>query len=438
MKKARLFAPAALVLAVSPLLAACGAGTGAQAVTAADVVQQVRDAGKTITSVQGTVDLSVTVNKDGIKTLLAGLMPGKGNTALNSEDPLAKVPDKVDISLKYWRDTPDKMRVEVVSSSIPEIKGGIVVYDGQKVYALDAVNNTVYSATPSKFQDRIPDQMKAMMAGLDLDKEIDKVLAATDITLAGNESVAGVDSYKLEATPKADAANLLGIPKQFTMQAGVLIKDLHATVWVDKSTSVPDKVTLSHPNIGSFTYTASGLQVNKAIDSAVFVLQVPGGAKTVDLDEKADQAASRQTTLPDARTYATSEGWTLLEPAYTPAGSTLVGVTQMGEGMVGAVQISYSSANADFTITEANVGKRGQAAIDKLIGLGDNYSGMNGSATGSAPKDVTVRGVTAKAFSPDGGNWTSLIWQEKSNGLFVAIRGNISLDEAVKIAESLK
>ncbi len=47
MKKARIFAPMALALAVSPLLAACG--TGAQAVTAADVVQQMRDAGKSIT-----------------------------------------------------------------------------------------------------------------------------------------------------------------------------------------------------------------------------------------------------------------------------------------------------------------------------------------------------------------------------------------------------
>ncbi|MEO5952342.1 MAG: DUF2092 domain-containing protein [Chloroflexia bacterium] len=437
MKKARLFAPVALVLAVSPLLAACGAGTGAQAVTAADVVQQVRDAGKSITSVQGMVDLSLTVNKDGIKTLLAGLIPSKPATNSGS-DPLAKVPDKVDISLNYWRDTPDKMRVEVLSSSIPEAKGAVVVYDGQKVYALDAVNNTVYSATPSKFQDRIPDQMKAMMAGLDLDKEIDKVLAATDVTLAGSESISGVDAYKLEATPKADAASLLGIPKQFTMQAGVLIKDLHATVWVDKSTSVPVKVMITHPNIGSFTYTASALQVNKTIDPATFVLQVPGGAQTVDLDEKADQAQSKQTTLPEARTYATSEGWALLEPTYTPAGSTLVGVTHMGAGMGGAVQISYSSASADFSITEANISKRGQAILDKLVGLGDDFSGVNGSGTANAPKEVTVRGVTAKAFSPVGGNWTSLIWQEKSNGLFVAIRGNVSLDEATKIAESLK
>jgi outer membrane lipoprotein-sorting protein len=438
MKKARIFAPMALALAVSPLLAACGAGTGAQPATAADVVQQVRDASKNITSMQGMVDLSLTINKDGIKTLPAGIMPGMGsNTDLSSNDPMAKLPDKVDVSLKYWKDTPDKMRVEVVSSSIPEAKGAVLVYDGQKVYALDAVNNTVYSATPGKFQDKMPDQMKAMLAGLDMDKEIDKMLAATDITLGANEKVAGVDTYKLEVAPKADAATLLGLPKQFAMQAGVLIKDLRGTVWVDQSRSVPVKMTVEHPNIGSFTYTANALDVNKAIDAATFVLQVPAGAKVVDLDAKADQAQPKQVTLPDARDYAKSEGWTLLEPSYTPAGSTVVGVTRMGESMGGAVQISYSSKGTDFSLTEANAGKRGTAMLDKLVGLGDGYSGLN-DPTNQATQEVTVRGVTAKAFSPAGGNWTSLIWQEKASGLFVAIRGNLSVDEAVKIAEGLK
>lgn len=438
MKKARLFAPAAVALAVAPLLAACGAGTGAQPVTAADVVQQVRDAGKNITSVQGTMDLSLTVNKDGIRTLLAGLMPGKGNTSVTSKDPLADVPDKVDISLKYWRDTADKMRVEVTSSSIAEIKGGIVVYDGQKAYVLDAVNNTVYTGTPSKLQAQIPDQAKVMLAGLDLDKEVDKVLAATDLTLGANEKVAGVDTYKLEAAPKPDAATLLGIPKQFAMQAGVLIKDLHATVWIDQSKSVPVKVLVEHPNIGTFTYTVNSLELNKAIDPSTFVLQVPGGAKTVDLDELAEKAQAKQTTLPDARDYAKSEGWTLLEPAYTPAGATVVGVTQMGHEQANAVQISYSSKSADFTITEANVGKRGTEMLNKMAQLGDDYSGMNGSATGKGPKEVTVRGVTGKLFAPEGGNWTALVWQEKDSNLYVAIRGNISSDEALKSAESLK
>lgn len=436
MKRAKLFAPVALALALAPMLAACtGAGTGAQSVTAADVVQKVRDTAKTVTSVQGTVDLALTINKDGIKTLLAGLMPNAPSGSNNGQDKLAQLPDSVDVSLGYWRQSPDKVRVEVNSASIPGAKGAILVSDGQKVYALDAANNTVYTATPSKFLDKVPDQMKAMMAGLDMDKELDKVLAASDIKLSGTEKVAGVDTYKLDVTPKPDAATLLGIPQMYAMQAGVLIKDLHATIWVDQSLWIPVKLTLEHPNIGSFTYTASKLEVNKTIDTARFVLQVPGGAKTVDLDEKADQAQPKQITLPEARTYATGEGWTLLEPSYVPTGATLVGVTQMQKGMGGGIQLSYSSKDVDFSVTEANIGKHADEMMGKLMGLGDGFSGVNNPG---ATKDVTVRGVTAKAFSPDGASWTSLIWQEKDSGLFVAIRGKLTVDEAVKIAEGLK
>ncbi len=442
MKRTRLFAPVALALALSPLLASCtGAGLGAQNVTADQVVQNVRDAMKNVTSVQGTVDLALTINKDGIRTLLAGIMPTSQSSQSNSKDPLAKLPDSVNVTLKYWRETPDKARVEVDSASIPGAKGAILVYDGQKVYALDAANNTVYTATPSKFADKVPDEIKTMMAGIDMESEIDKVISASDIKLSGSEKVSDVDTYKLDVTPKPDAATLLGIPQTYAMEAGVLIKDLHATLWVDQNNWIPVKMTLEHPNIGSFTYTASGVELNKTFDQGTFVLQVPAGAKTVDLDEKADQAQPKQTTLPDARDYAKGQGWTLLEPSYVPDGATLVGVTQMQKAMGGGVQLSYSSKDLDFTIMEAHLGRAAgmmgsnQDMMSQMMGLGDGFSGVNAP---DALKDVTIRGVPGKAFSPDGGGWTSLMWQEKDSGVYVVLHGKLTLDEATKIAEGLK
>jgi outer membrane lipoprotein-sorting protein len=433
MKRTRLFALLALALALSPLLAACNA-TGAQPVTADDVVQKLRDTMKTVTSVQGTFDLSLTINKDGIRTLLAGFMPPPDPTNVKARDPLAKLPDSASATLKYWRQSPDKVRVEVDSASIPGATGATLVYDGQKVYALDAARNTVYTATPGKHIDKIPDEIKSLMSGLDLEKEIDKIIAASDIKLSGTEKVAGADAYKLDVTPKPDAATLLGLPKQYSMQAGVLIKDLHATLWVDQARSVPLKLTIDHPNIGSFTYEAKTLEINKTIDPSVFVLQVPAGATTVDLDEKAEQSQPKQVTLPEARAYAIAQGWKLLEPSFVPAESTLVGVTQMQKPLGGGIQLSYSSKSHDFSIMQANVGQHPDI-MDKLVGLGDGYSGVNNP---DAVKDVTVRGVTAKAFSPEGANWTSLIWQEQTTGLFVAIRGKLTLNEATQIAEGLK
>jgi len=460
MKKARMLVLPILALALSPLLAACS-GLGGQQVTAAEVVQKVRDTMKTTTSEQGNVDLSLTINKEGIKTLLEGFMQSVKPTTNSADSPMGnaksmmgngtsdnngshisgsgeltqQLPSAISASLKYWQQTPDKARVEVVSSSIPNVNGDILVYDGQKVYALDAAKNTVYIATPSKLADKVPAELKALMGNSNPDQTVDKIISASDITLVGTEQVGGVDAYKLTATPKADAASLLGLPQMYQAQAGLLIKDLKATLWVGKDTSVPVKFTLEHPNIGSITYTVSNLQLNKAIDAATFVLQAPAGAKTVDLDQQDTATQPKQTTLPDAVDYAKSQGWALLQPSYLPAGATLVGVTQMQKAMGGGVMLSYSSANTDLTIMEANLSSDSALTGKMMQGLGDNYSGVSDP---SATTTVTVRGVEAKAFSPSASGWTSLMWQEKGSHLWVAIRGKITVDEAVKIAEGLK
>jgi outer membrane lipoprotein-sorting protein len=441
MKKARMIMLPVLAVALSPLLGACS-GLGGQQVTAAEVVQKVRDTMKSTTSEQGTVDLSVNINKEGIKTLLAGFMQAGKPTTSSSESAgmmgskgLDQLPDSVSATLKYWQQTPDKARVEVVSSSIPNVNGDILVYDGQKVYALDAAKNVVYTATASKMADKVPAQLKALMANTDPDQMVDKIISASDITLVGTEQVNGADAYKLTATPKADAASLLGLPQMYQAQAGLLIKDLKATMWVGKDNSVPVKFTLEHPNVGSITYAVSNLQLNQTIDAGTFVLQAPAGAKTVDLDKEAEASQPKQSTLPDAIEYAKSQGWTLLQPSYLPSGATLVGVTQMQKAMGGGVMLSYSSKDTDLSIMEANLSS-GSALTGKMLeGLGDNFSGVTAS---SGNTTVKVRGVDAKVFSPGGSGWTSLMWQEKDSNLWIAIRGKMSVDEAVKVAEGLK
>lgn len=429
MKLNRILAPAALMLALTPLVAACTAG---QQVTAAEVVQKMRDTMKTTQSVQGTFDLNVNVNKDGIKALVGTFMPTTSAAGPNPklDDAFARVPDTVSATFKVWKQSPDKMRVEVDNASIAEANGATVVYDGQKVYALDKVRNTVYTGTPSEHMDKVPDQLKAVMAGADIEKEIDKVIAASEITLVGTEKVAGTDAYKLDIVPKADAAQTLEIPQMFATQAGILIKDLHGTIWVDTNRWTPLKVTLEHPNIGKLEYTASKLEINGTIDPATFVLQVPAGAKSVDLDQMAKASTPQQTTLPEAKAAAQKDGWALLEPSYLPTGATLVGVKRLETPLGGGFMLNYSSPDTDLNIVQ------GKSEIEK--GLGDDFSGVNGSTVPDAYKPVTVRGVDAVAFSPGGAEWTSLMWQEKDSGIYVAIRGKLSVEETVKIAEGLK
>jgi outer membrane lipoprotein-sorting protein len=427
-KSMRLLAPLALLLALSVVLSACSAG---QPVTAAEVITKMRETMKTTQTSQAVVDLSLTINKEGIQTLAKSIM-GADPARVEDQDWTAKLPDSVAATIKTWRQAPDKARVEVDSSTLPGLKGATLVHDGTKVYAYSPSNNTVYTATPDKLANdsAMPAELKGMLQGADIEKELDKVLDASDIKLAGTEKVAGIDAYKLEIAPKPDAAEKLELPQMVQMQAGVIIKDLRATLWVDKDRWIPLKLTLQHPNIGQFTAESSQVELNKPIDASQFVLQVPAGAKTVDLDAEREQSGPKSMTISEARDAAAKEGWKLLEPSYVPDNATLVGVLSMPAAMAkqGGFMLNYQSPKVSFSITQ------GRGEYERQ--LGDGFSGIN--MGGKELKEVQVRGVTGKAFSPAEAGWTALFWQEKDSGTWVAIHGKLSLDEALKVAESLK
>ncbi len=429
MKRIKLLAPMALLLVLAAALSACTPG---QQMSASDIIQKMRDTMQTTQTAQGKVDLSLTINKDGLKALASGLMSGKSGDS-STQDWTAKLPDSASITLKTWHQSPDKARLEVDSSTIPGLKGAIVVYDGQKVYAYDAAGNTVYTATPSNMQ-KLPDVMKGMAQSGDMQKQIDTLISSADIVSSGSEKVAGYDAYKLDITPKADALQKLNLPTQAKMQAELLLKDLHATLWVDKDRYIPLKLTLTHPNLGQFTYTASSLDLNKPIEASQFVLQVPAGAKTVDLDAYQKMAQPESITIQQARDIAANkDGYKLLEPSYVTNNATLVQVNQVpaAGGSFGELSQNYSAPGVNFTITQS------KDAQDKPPG--DSLSGTNNSdKEAGTTKAVPVRGVTGSAFSPSAGTWTVLSWQEKSDAPFVTISGNISLDEATKIAAGLK
>lgn len=484
----------ALILALSALLSACSAGQGQSTLTGNDIVQKMREALRNNKSVQGSVELAAKLNKEGLKALVGNLMP-KMPEKMVGKDPLSMLPDLASVTLKVWRDTPEKARVEVDSATLPGVKGATLVYDGQKIYAYDPIRNKVYIATP-RSKDEMQDKFGGMMgdwANLTPEERGDRFVSAADIKMAGTEQVDGKSAYKLDVTARPDALDKLGVPTMVQMFAGNLIKDAKATLWVDEASFFPVKATLEHPQVGTFTYSGS-LDLDKPIDPATFVLQTPAGAETIDLDALRDKMEPKSLTLPEARDEVSKDGWKLLEPSYLPEKATLVEVRQLpgvvsgpggdvpaGDPAAGVRRVGpdgqmpmshlvwlfnpaapnirvaggqvfgtingssvvtgdlgesrsspsyllrYSSPAADLIITES------KSEIAK--GLGDGFSGIDGGDKGM--KEVTVRGVKATAFSPDGANWTSLMWRD-SSGVFVHISGNLSLDETLKIAEGLR
>jgi outer membrane lipoprotein-sorting protein len=447
MKRMKLLVPMCVLLVLSVAAVGCSVG---QQVTASDVIQKTRDTMKSLQTVQGKADISLTINKDGLKLLAQGMMPSDMQGKMGNQDWTSKLPDSVAITLNTWRQASDKARIEVESASIPGAKGAILVYDGTKVYAYDAANNTVYTGTPDKLMQNMPAEMQGILQGADPQQTMDKIIAASDIKLVGSEKVGGLDAYKLDITPKPNAAETLGLPQAFQTQAGVIIKDLHATLWVDSNRWIPLKFTLEHPNMGSLTYTASNVVLNQPIDAAQFVLQVPPGAKTVDLDALQQKMQPKSLTLLEARVAAKKDGWKLLEATY-PTNATVVGVTDFGGSMMSerglnGFQLHYSSAASDFTVIEANPAP----AVRKFLqGTNPSAPGAAGSifkrffagegqGSPTSAQDVTVRGVTASAVTFGDSGRTVLAWQEKDGGIWVVVTGKFSTDEAVKIAEGLK
>ena len=308
-RQIKLWLPLTLLAALVLTISGCAAG---QQVSAADIVAKMRETMKTTQTAQGTTDITVNINKEGLKTLAQTLMGTKAGDSAGANK-IDGLPDSASVTINTWKQSPDKLRVEVASSTLPGAKGAVLVYDGQKAYAYDPTHNTVYSATPADMLDKAPAELKAILQNVDVEKQLDTLIAASDIKLAGTEQVAGLDAYKLDIVPKADMAEKL-ITQMFQMQAGLLIKDMRASLWVDKDRWIPLKVTLEHPNMGKLTVTTSKLELNKPIDASKFVLQVPGGAKTVDLDAMRDKCALSSTTSREARDQATRDGWKLLSP----------------------------------------------------------------------------------------------------------------------------
>lgn len=446
-KSLRNMLPMGLLVAFVLVASGCGAG---QQVSASDIINKMRDTMKTTQTSQAAVDLSLNLNKDGIKALVQTFMSSTAangtSTVTNNEDWSAKLPDSVSATVKVWKQSPDKARIEVANSSLPGVGGAVAVYDGQKFYAYSPANNTFYTGTPSQMN-QMPAEMQQMMSSTDFQKQLDDLIAQADVKLLGSEKVAGLDSYKLDITPKPGAVDSLNLPKMIQTEAGILIKDLHATLWVDKDRWIPLKLTLDHPNLGQFTYSATQVDLNKSIDASQFTLQAPSGAKTVDLDQVKNDVSPKTITLPQASDAATKEGWKLLQPTYVPNNATLVDVKQMNGLAMSSVQahgsvfiLGYSASGTNFTIVEGN--KLGNMMSNGMgQGMGNGFMGMGTSSANSGlgtSKDVTVRGVTAKAFTNPEGTWTALTWTEKGSTVFVAITGNIALDEATKIAEGLK
>ena len=296
---------------------------------------------------------------------------------------------EVSAKAELWEQMPNKVRAEVLEASEPSLVGTVLVSDGANGWFYEPARDLVTVGAMEKLDTPLPQEI---LVGLQ--EVIQHVLDAADVELVGEESVAGREAYKLEASPREGAEHQL-FPGNGT-----------ATVWVDKDQWIVLKATYVASAFGQGSMEVQSFELNPGLSAEIFAFEVPEGAEVVDVEKQQPVPL----TLDDAVAQA---GFPLLVPAYVPQGTTLIEVFRVDEAFV----LRYDhSPDVSFTVFQ-----------------GPEHVGP--PSLGHT-QELTVRGVDATAITDEVGGNTFLYWTE--NDIAVSVAGRISLEEAIQVAESLQ
>jgi outer membrane lipoprotein-sorting protein len=280
--------------------------------------------------------------------------------------------------VEVWRKQPDKLRTEVLEAASIEFRGMTFVSDGAQAWLYNPSRREVTAGEPEAV--KLPLIQDAI-------ESVDGLISTADarqVTLLGTEKISAGETYKLEMLhPDGDQALL----------------------WISSEYWVPLKVEYTNQTLGKGTLTARNLELNTELSDSFFLFDVPADAKVT----QAAGAKSQALTLDEARARA---GFPLLVPAYLPAGVTLTSVFQLGAAIA-----LYYDGFIPFSIVQSR-----SEAIAQV------------PQTGTEQK-IALRGTEATLIADEAQGGILLAWSE--NGVSVSIAGTISVEEALKVAESL-
>jgi outer membrane lipoprotein-sorting protein len=344
-------AASALVLAAVPAFG--------QTPSAEQIVRRVADRAQSTTSVRATISVS---SDDG---RLGG--------------PLVA---------EVWSEKPGKGRTEVRQSPLSELSGAVAVSDGITAYLYTKSKNQVIVAGRADLEALQPKDLLPTPA-IDLQTAVDELFKQASVTVLGSETIDGVATFKLEATPKPGSPAARGAGR--------------STVWIDQARYIPVKAVLATDR-GQMTITAKNVELNPKLDAGLWRFTPPAGAEVI----RAADLRPQPLTLDQARSLPSPK---VLIPETLPAGATLAKIERLGP----AVIQTYALGARSFTL----------------------WSGPADAAPRLAGRDVervTVRNSTAALREADG--VIALTWTE--GGFAYAITGALTRDDALRLASALK
>jgi len=309
-----------------------------------------------------------------------------------------------DINTELWKTSPDKNRVEVHQSTLPQVGvGSVSVTDGKQVWQYDAQKNVVYNGP--LLANASGNQQQAGLAGngggqsqsfLNL---IQTIITRSNGTLRpSTATVNGRSVYDVHIVPQSTNTDS-GNAQNFNYTG---------EIYIDKDNYLPIKIDLDLNNQGKIVFDLPKLDINSTISGSTYTFATPAGAKVRPLQDAANTTGNGTLTLAQAQKQA---GYHLLSIPADQADYTLNGVTALGIQGNQTFSLNYMKGNLSFTIAEGK----------PLANLPDD--GQTVQLRNTKGTLATYNGIS------------TLSWTE--NGVGIHITGKLDNNQIVAIASSL-
>lgn len=355
--------------------------------SAEDILVQALETVETITEGHAVVDIEVnTMEKDSSST--------------------------IEVWAKRGEDSQGAFRVEVLQASEEKAQGAVIVSNGETLWAHSPMENKVFVGTPEEAQVMIEeyDLMDGKFGQWQQDEDVqhehpenaeeavDKLQEYFDISKSGSETVAGETTNQIELEPIPEQ-----MPSEYAAVGGII------NLWIGEDSNLPLAVTYTGGSMGEFTASVLEFDLNP-VDESLFTFEIPAGAEVLTIADLEPQSL----TLEEAGQTAE---FTFLTPAESPPGATLVDILDVRGALVQRYTLPEGGS---FTIAQGISGENNNEAITLT----------------RESQPVEVRSTTGQFLAAEDGEQVLLTWIEGK--LFYSVAGNLTLEQALTIAESLQ
>ena len=367
-----------LVIGSVVLIAALVSGFALMQPSAEDILVQTIETLETINDAHAIVEVDVdTVEKDSTAT--------------------------IEVWGRRGEDGPGAFRLVVLESSDEKAADAVVVSDGENLWAYAPAEGKVFVGTAEEAKEMMADKEPFMGEFDKADFEHpESPIEAVQLLL--EYFTAEKSGTELVANSSARLLKLEPIPEQ--MPAEYAAVGGYFNLWIDENRSIPVSVKYTGGSFGEISILVKELDINAGAGEALFAFEIPADVEVVSFADLAPQSLS----LAEA---AAAVDFEFLTPAETPEGATLVDVLEVRDTIIQRFTLPNGGS---FSVAQGISNEMVQPSTEKQL--------------------IEVRGASGTIFVAEDGYQVLLTWNE--GDLFYSIAGDLTVDQALTIAESLQ